>query len=120
MKLYLWFALGAILQGQGLWERRSPYPVEATEVSAAVLNGKIHALCGLLANGRNTGTLYIYDPYRDEWSAGPAVPIDGGGDHCNVAAANGKLYVLGALRTGPASRMGIRTSTILLRGDGAR
>ncbi|MFN7935234.1 MAG: kelch repeat-containing protein [Bryobacteraceae bacterium] len=103
MKRYLlWLALGAALNGQGLWERRAPYPIEATEVSAAALNGRIYALCGLLPNGRNTGQLYIYDPYRDEWSEGPAVPIDGGADHCNVAAANGKLYVLGALRSGSA------------------
>ncbi|MBI3684259.1 MAG: hypothetical protein HY235_28120 [Acidobacteria bacterium] len=85
---------------QGQWERRAPYPVVATEVSAAALNGKIHALCGLLPSGGNTATLYIYDPYLDEWSAGPPAPIAGGGDHCNVAAVNGKLYVLGAIRVG--------------------
>jgi len=101
MKRYLlYLVLGSALHGQGLWERRAPYPIEATEVSAAVLNGKIHALCGLLPTGGRSGALHIYDPYRDEWTSGPAVPMDGGGDHCNVAAVNGKLYVLGALRAG--------------------
>lgn len=98
MKRYLCFLCAVALQGQGLWERRAAYPIEATEVSAATLDGRVYALCGLLPDGKNTATLYIYDPYLDAWSEGPPVPIEGGGDHCNVAAANGKLYVLGALR----------------------
>lgn len=107
MKRYLLcLVLGSALHGQGLWERRAPYPIEATEVSAAVLSGKIYALCGLLPTGGRSGALYIYDPYRDEWTSGPAVPIDGGGDHCNVAAVNGKLFVLGALRSGTGAADG--------------
>jgi uncharacterized protein (TIGR03437 family) len=86
---------------QGLWERRAPYPVEATEVSAAALDGKIYALCGILPNGSRDTTLHIYDPYADSWTdATAAVPIPGGGDHCNVAAVGGRLYVLGAIRVG--------------------
>lgn len=85
---------------QGIWERRAPYPVQATEVSSATLNGKIYSLCGILPNGSRSTTLFIYDPYRDEWSRGAPVPIEDGGDHCNIAAANGRLYVLGAIRTG--------------------
>lgn len=85
---------------QGIWERRAPYPVQATEVSSAALNGKVYSICGILPNGSRTTTLFIYDPYRDEWSRAAAVPIDGGGDHCNLAAANGRLYLLGAIRIG--------------------
>lgn len=87
---------------QGLWERRAPYPILATEVSSAALNGKIYSVCGLLPNGIRSTTLFIYDPYRDEWTQGASAPIPGGGDHCNLAAANGKLYLLGSIRVGTA------------------
>jgi uncharacterized protein (TIGR03437 family) len=92
----------AALGAQGVWERRAPYPVRVTEVSAATLNGKIYAICGILPDGSRTSTLYIYDPFLDEWAQGPAAPIPGGADHCNVAAAAGKLYVLGGIRVGTA------------------
>jgi uncharacterized protein (TIGR03437 family) len=81
---------------QGVWETRAPYPIEATEVSAAALDGKVYAVCGLTPSG-NTNALYIYDPYTDAWRAGAPLPIAGGADHCNVAAAGGKLYLLGGL-----------------------
>jgi uncharacterized protein (TIGR03437 family) len=55
----------------------------------------------LTARG-STSALYIYDPLTDSWREGAPVPIPGGVDHCNVAAAGGKLYVLGAIRVGTA------------------
>ena len=97
--LLLSVALVPAVWGQGLWERRAPLPVEATEVSAAALNGKVYVVCGLTALG-SSSNLYIYDPSMDQWSRGASVPIAGGANSCNVAAANGKLYVLGAIRTG--------------------
>ncbi|MBL8174746.1 MAG: hypothetical protein JNK48_08750 [Bryobacterales bacterium] len=111
MKRYLFTAALAaavhppMLFSQGLWERRAPYPIQATEVSAALLNGKIHALCGLVASGR-TSAHFAYDPYRDQWTPAAPVPIDGGADQCNAAAANGKLYILGALRSGTGAADG--------------
>ena len=42
----------------------------------------------------------IYDVRRDEWRRGPLLPIAGGADHCNFAAAGGKLYLAGAIRIG--------------------
>src|SRR5258708_24052064 len=50
-----------------------------------------------MSSSRN---LHTYDPMRDEWSRAAPVRIAGGANSCNVAAANGKLYVLGAIRTG--------------------
>ncbi len=87
------------LQAQGIWERRAPFPIQATEVSAAALGGKVYVVCGLTVD-QSVSTLYIYDPRTDSWTQGPSAPIPNGGDHCNVAAANGKLYVLGYIRVG--------------------
>lgn len=92
-------ALAGSVWSQGAWEIRANYPVAATEVSAAAIDGKVYAVCGLTAAG-SVSSLYIYDLATDTWKAGAPVPIPGGGDHCNVAAANGKLYVLGAIRVG--------------------
>lgn len=98
-------ALAAVLSvtaaAQGLWERRAPYPISATEVSAASLDGRVYAVCGLVA-GRSVSSLYIYNPRHDEWSEGAPLPVAGGADHCNVAVAAGRLYVLGAIRIGSA------------------
>src|SRR6266545_872067 len=83
----------------GIWERRALFPIRATEVSSAALNGRIYSLCGITATGNAEG-LYVYDPAADSWSHAASLPISGGADHCNVAAANGKLYLLGAIRIG--------------------
>ena len=56
-------------------------------------------MCGLAATG-STSDVFIYNPALDEWTRGAPVPIPGGADHCNVAAANGRLYLAGAIRIG--------------------
>ncbi|MBM3812277.1 MAG: hypothetical protein FJW20_11670 [Acidimicrobiia bacterium] len=89
----------ASLPAQGIWERRADYPISATEVSAAAIGGKIYALCGLI-QGRSVNNLFLYDPRTDEWTEGAPAPVAGGLDHCNVAAAGGKLYLLGGIRIG--------------------
>ncbi len=94
-----WCAAGAFSTAawaQGVWETRAPYPIEATEVSAAAIEGKVYALCGLTRGG-STNALYVYDPFTDTWRAGASIPIAGGADHCNLAAAGGKLYLVGGL-----------------------
>jgi uncharacterized protein (TIGR03437 family) len=85
--------------GQGVWERKADFPILATEVSAAVIGGKAYVVCGLTAQG-SSNRLFVYDPRADRWSEGAPAPLNGGGDHCNVAAAGGKLYLLGAIRIG--------------------
>lgn len=84
-----------VSRGQGVWERRANYPIEATEVSAAAIDGKVYAVCGLAAAG-STNALFVYDPVVDRWRRGAPLPV-AGADHCNVAAAAGKLYLLGGL-----------------------
>jgi uncharacterized protein (TIGR03437 family) len=89
----------AMASPQGVWERKADYPISATEVSAAAIGGKIYALCGIMA-GASVSNLFIYDPRTDSWSEGAPAPLPGGADHCNVASAAGKLYLLGAIRIG--------------------
>ncbi|HET8549409.1 MAG TPA: kelch repeat-containing protein, partial [Bryobacteraceae bacterium] len=86
-------------QTTGIWESRALYPLEATEVSGAAIDGRVYVVCGLTRQG-STNRLFRYDPRVDSWTELAPLPIAGGADHCNVAAAGGKLYVLGAIRIG--------------------
>ena len=92
----------AFAQRIGVWETRAPLPIRATEVSAAVIDGKVYVVCGILPNLTRSDRLFIYDPFIDAWSEGAAMPV--AGDHCNVAAVDGKLYVASGLGFG--SRFG--------------
>jgi uncharacterized protein (TIGR03437 family) len=83
----------------GLWEQRAPYPLSATEVSGAAVDRFVYMLCGLTPQG-STNRVFRYDPRVDTWAERASLPIEGGADHCNVAAANGKLYMLGGIRVG--------------------
>src|SRR5262245_9849206 len=91
----------AFSQATGIWERRAPYPVASTEVSGAAIDGLVYIVCGLTPQG-SSNRLHRYDPRTDTWLERASVPIEGGADHCNVAAAGGKLYLLGAMRIGSA------------------
>jgi uncharacterized protein (TIGR03437 family) len=97
--LLIFAAQLAAAQGLGVWESRAQYPVEATEVSGAAIDGRVYSVCGLTAQG-STNRLFRYDPRLDMWTELANLPVAGGADHCNVAAAGGKLYVLGAIRIG--------------------
>ena len=101
MRLALLFMSAQIAIGQltGVWEQRSPYPLPATEVSGAAINGFVYVVCGLTAQG-STNRLFRYDPRTDSWTELASLPVQGGADHCNAAATGGKLYVLGAIRIG--------------------
>jgi hypothetical protein len=72
------------------------FPIEAFEVSAAALDGMVYTVCGLTPAGA-ANRMFIYDRLANAWSEGEPAPLPDGGDHCNLAAAAGKLYLLGAL-----------------------
>lgn len=81
----------------GVWETRAPFPILATEVSAAAVGDKVYVIGGYLQSGSST-RLFIYDAFTDTWSEGASLPVPGGVDHANVAALDGKVYFLGAIR----------------------
>jgi uncharacterized protein (TIGR03437 family) len=91
----------AMAQLTGVWETRAPFPIAATEVSGAAIGGMVFVVCGLTPQG-STNRLFRYDPRANSWMELAPAPLSGGADHCNVAAAGGKLYLLGAIRVGSA------------------
>ena len=79
MRCLLALFASACAFSQGVWERRADYPVLATEVSAAAIDGKAFAVCGLTPQG-SISSLYIYDPKYDIWTQGAFGFVAGGGD----------------------------------------
>jgi uncharacterized protein (TIGR03437 family) len=96
----LLLAATPFLLSQGIWESRAPYPVPITEVSGAAIGDEIYTLCGIGENNQWPRNVYVYDTVRDTWSQRGLYPIAGGADHCNVAAVDDRLYLLGAIRIG--------------------
>ena len=98
--LVLLLAATRLLLSQGIWENRAPYPVSITEVSGAAIGDEIYMLCGISGDNQWPRNVYVYDTVRDTWSQRGTYPILGGADHCNVAAVDDRLYLLGAIRIG--------------------
>ena len=83
------------------WEMRAPVPQPRTEVSAAVLDGKIYLIGGFAKEGV-TARVERYDPTTDRWTGRAAMPA--ALHHAGAAALNGKLYVVGGLAGAQAWR----------------
>lgn len=93
-------ASAAAAQDLGHWEQRAPFPLAATEVSAAAIGDKIYVVCGITPDNLRSNRLFVYDTVTDAWAERARIPIALGADHCNLAASGGKLYLLGAIRIG--------------------
>jgi N-acetylneuraminic acid mutarotase len=69
------------------------------EHGVAAIDNKIYLVAGMLYYNEGTrgqeGTVEIYDIKTNTWSDAPPLPV--ALHHSNVAAANGKVYVLGGL-----------------------
>ena len=87
-------------QSQGVWESRAPFPLALTEVSAAAIGDKVYVVCGIQQNQLRSNRLFEYDTAADSWRQRAALPIQLGADHCNLAAAEGRLYFAGGIRIG--------------------
>lgn len=84
------------------WTSLSSKPTAVSEISAAIIGGKIYVPGGRLASGAISNQLEIYDIHLDNWSAGQALPEA----VCGYAliAYEGKLYLLGGWNgTSPVS-----------------
>ena len=77
LALLLMSAQIAIGQLTGVWEQRSRYPLPATEISGAAINGFVYVVCGLTAQG-STNRLFRYDPRTNSWTELASLPVQGG------------------------------------------
>ncbi len=75
------------------WTTAANMTSQRSEVTGAVLNGKVYVIGGINATGKSIDTVEVYDPGTDKWSNAPSLPERR--DHAAAAADNGKLYVVG-------------------------
>jgi DNA-binding CsgD family transcriptional regulator len=75
------------------WFELSAKPLPVTDVSAAVIGGKVYVPGGQLSSGETSDVLEIYDPELDKWLLGGTLPsgISGYG----LATFEGKLFLFG-------------------------
>ena len=57
-----------------IWLNKASKPLPVTDMSAAVIGGKIYVPGGRLVTGNVTNILEIYDPLQDHWGQGAALP----------------------------------------------
>ncbi len=75
------------------WENLPDKPLAVTDVSAAVVGGRIYVPGGRTATDAVTDVLEIYDPKENQWTRGAALPAA----RCayGLVAFEGKLYLFG-------------------------
>ena len=88
-------ALPAAAQSGGLWQTRAPLEIGRQESGAALLDGLVYVVGGLVVEpaGGATDTVEVYDPALDDWSF--VTPLPQVRHHPAAAAADGRLFVLG-------------------------
>jgi len=75
------------------WKILADMPTPRTEVTAAVVDGKIYVIGGFDRSGRTLNTVEIYDPQMNAWQVGPSLPD--GRHHAAVVSLGQTLYVIG-------------------------
>jgi N-acetylneuraminic acid mutarotase len=87
----------------GTWETLAPALTKRTEVTAAVLGGKIYVLGGFaepslsnLSSLTITDMVEVYDPVTNEWTTRTPLPV--GLHHAAAVVAGNRLYVIGGYR----------------------
>ncbi len=104
--LALYFTCTPVAFGQegttasGSWITLAPASTTRTEVTAAVLGGKIYLLGGFaepslsnLSSLTITNRVEVYDPATNEWTTRAPLPV--GLHHAAAAVAGNRLYVIG-------------------------
>ena len=95
--------LGQDVPLPGSWTTLAPAPTKRTEVTAAVLGGKIYVLggfaepsLGTLSSMTITDRVEVYDPATNEWTTRAPLPV--GLHHAAAVVAENRLYVIGGYR----------------------
>jgi outer membrane protein assembly factor BamB len=76
------------------WEALPKSPFKRRAVSLAALDGKVFVIGGMQPDGKATTNTAVFDPQRNEWTDGPALPgeaMEGFGTDC--CELDGRLYV---------------------------
>ena len=95
---WTWFGFDAA-DGQtplGTWATKSPLPAARAEVAAVAVDGKLHALGGVV-DGKSINSHDEYDPGADTWRM--QAPLPEPRDHLAAATVNGKIYAFGGFAT---------------------
>ncbi len=97
------FALG----GGGSWQTLPDLQLARQETGAALLDGKVYVVGGLIGSTQwtATDTVEAYDPVAGAWSYVAPLPVPL--DHMGVAALDGKLYVIGGYSADFVPRSGV-------------
>lgn len=91
-----WCAFTTPANGQGelgQWITRAPMPTPRQEMPHILLDGRIYLVGGFNRFGAGTSIVEAYEPATDRWFE--LAPLGLRMHHTAIAAANGKLYVLG-------------------------
>jgi hypothetical protein len=75
------------------WEEITSKPTPVTDIQGALIGEKIYIPGGLLASGKPTEVLEIYDPREDDWEKGASMPWPVSA--YAMAAFEGQLFVFG-------------------------
>ncbi len=75
------------------WSKLDPKPVPVTDVSAAVIGGKIYIPGGRTQSGEITDILEIYSPLEESWEKGADLPVGLSG--YAIVPYEGNLYLFG-------------------------
>lgn len=78
------------------WRQLGPTPLEMHHFQPVAYRGSIYvmtAMTGKYPKETPLETIYIYDPGRDQWSPGPAIPPERRRGGAGTAVYNGKIYV---------------------------
>ncbi len=84
-----------IQQQMSKWTTGVNLNMPRSEVTSAILQGKIYVIGGLNATGKNIAVVEVYDPATNRWSNDTAPPLPQPLDHTAAASFGGKLYVVG-------------------------
>jgi RNA polymerase sigma factor (sigma-70 family) len=77
----------------GEWAKKTDMPSPRGALSSSVVNGKIYAIGGMLAEGTAIATMDEYDPTTDKWTKKAdmaTVRV-----HFSANTVNGKIYAIG-------------------------
>jgi len=92
--------LGQDTPPPGTWTTLAPAPTARTEVTAAVLGGKIYVIGGFaepslsnLPSLTITNRVEVYDPLTNEWTTRAPLPV--GLHHASAVVTANRLYVIG-------------------------